>query len=119
MSDTEFTRIEAEIADELALHMPEGDGGQDGAKNLAIARSIVAALKAGRIAVVELPEPVLSPRHQERIWEVGDSHVVFNEKWLNIHAELDYDGGDDDPLSPSDATAFAAALLAAVAEVSA
>ncbi|MGV0805774.1 hypothetical protein [Mycolicibacterium setense] len=55
MSD-EFSRIEAEIADELALHMPEGDGGQDGATNLAIARSIVTALKAARIAVVELPD---------------------------------------------------------------
>ncbi|MGV0785188.1 hypothetical protein [Mycolicibacterium sp. XJ775] len=57
MRDTEFSRIETTIADELALHMPEGDYGQDGAKNLAIARAIVAALKGERIAVVELPDP--------------------------------------------------------------
>lgn len=71
-------------------------------------------LAASGHVVVKLPEPVLSPRHRERIWEVGDSHVVFSEKWLDIRAELDYDGGDDDPLSVADARAFAAALLAAV-----
>ncbi|MCV7200811.1 hypothetical protein H7J71_02140 [Mycolicibacterium peregrinum] len=79
----------------------------------------LAALKAARIAVVELPEPVLSPRHQERIWEVEDSHVIFSEKWRTIRAELDYDNGDDDPLPASDARAFAAALIAAADDVEA
>ncbi|MFV8049913.1 hypothetical protein [Mycobacterium sp. 48b] len=79
----------------------------------AIAAHLEALASSGHV-VVKLPEPVLSPRHQEQIWEVGDSHVIYNEKWRNIRAELDYDNGDDDPLSASDARAFGAALLAAV-----
>ncbi|ORA25205.1 hypothetical protein [Mycobacterium aquaticum] len=99
-------RVEAVIAEVLGgpkyAHLAADD-----------ARRILAALKASRIAVVELPEPVLSPRHQERVWEVGDSYVMFNEKWRTISAELDYDNGDDDPLPPSEARAFGAALFAA------
>lgn len=79
----------------------------------------LAALKAARIAVVELPEPFPSPRHQELVYEVGDSSVIVSEKWLNIRAELDYDNGDDDPLSVGEARAFASALLDAAARVEA
>ncbi|MDV7194634.1 hypothetical protein [Mycolicibacterium fortuitum] len=83
------------------------------------ARNILAALKAARIAIVELPEPFPSPRHQELVYEVGDSSVIVSEKWLNIRAELDYDNGDDDPLSVGEARAFASALLDAAARVEA
>ncbi|OBF77039.1 hypothetical protein [Mycolicibacterium fortuitum] len=113
-------RIETVIAE--AMHRATYGGAVDFADDFKYrqtlmrrrAQAILDALKAARIAVAELPEPIFSPRHQERFWEVGDSHVVFSEKWLHIRAELDYDDGNDDPLSVADARAFAAALLAAV-----
>lgn len=114
-------RIETVIAE--AMHRATYGGAVDIADDFKYrqalmrrrAQAILNALKAARIAVVELPEPVVSPRHQEQIWEVGNSHVIFNERWGDIRAELDYDNGDDDPLSASDAETFAAALLAAAA----
>ncbi|OBC11412.1 hypothetical protein A5784_35020 [Mycobacterium sp. 852013-50091_SCH5140682] len=109
-------RIEAVIAEALRIDADDAPDSWSQKVWPHRARVVLAALKAARIAVVELPDPVLHPRHQERVWEVGDSHVIFSEKWGDIRADLDYDNGDDDPLKPSDAEAFAAALLAAAAD---
>lgn len=87
-------RITAIIADAVAENMPEGDGGQDGSRNLITAREILAALRANRIAVVALPD--------SWAWS-GDVDI-----WPSGRVKLDGRFADLDQIH-----ALAAALLAA------
>ncbi|MBU8819574.1 hypothetical protein [Mycolicibacterium goodii] len=72
--------------------------------------AILAALKANRIALVELPEPT-SRTENTALWPTGTGWAVMRNVGRVIAESGDSHG-------PDDAREFAAALLAAAAEVS-
>lgn len=102
-------RIETILATQFAAD--EGDPNNVTERHRNIAKGALAALKAARIAVVELPEPGPNGEWESQPeWWVGTDHD-YGAGWVVPHTGRIR-------LMPDEAREFAAALLAAAAEAS-